>query len=288
MTWLTPIPEHIPDELQALGWLLWRAKPVAPTEKNPSPKAHKVPHQIAFPGRRASSTDPATWGTFRDAVEAFASLVELPAHPVDGPIVGLGCVLTREAWITCIDLDDVLDGETLDPDAARIVARCSSWTERSPSNKGLHIWVRGQMPRDFRRPQIEAYSTARYIAITGHQWPGTPPKLTERQSYLTALAGLDAPLPSRRVLNTPPPDDLAGALLARLQEWGVPYRGLKRWADGFLVELLACPWSEEHTTGHEGAAVMIRASGAFNFSCRHAHCSRRDWYAFRAVTERRG
>lgn len=201
--------------------------------------------------------------------------------------MGIGCVLTREARITCIDLDHVLDGDTLDPDAAKIVARCSSWTERSPSNRGLHVWVRGTMPRDFRRPQIEAYSTARYIAVTGHTWPSTPATLRECQGYLNALAGLDTPPVARRQTNSPPPDDLAGALLARLQEWGVPYRGLKRWSDGFLVELAACPWAEEHTTGHEGAAVMIRASGAFNFSCRHAHCSRRDWYAFRAAMETR-
>lgn len=286
MEWLVPIAETIPLELQALGWVLWRAKPVAPTEQNPNPKPDKVPHQIAYPSRRASSTDPTTWGRFDDCVEAFASLVELPAHPVEGPIVGIGCVLTREARITCIDLDRVLDGDTLDPDAARIVERCHSWTERSPSNRGLHIWVRGQMPRDFRRPQIEAYSTARYIAVTGHRWPGTPATLSECQGYLNALAGLDAPPPPRGNSNTPPPDDLAGALLARLQEWGVSYRGLKRWSDGFLVELTTCPWAETHTTGHEGAAVMIRASGAFNFTCLHSHCARRDWADFRAVVGR--
>jgi hypothetical protein len=83
----------------------------------------------------------------------------------------------------------------------------------------------------------------------------------------------------------PPPDDLAGALLAKLATWGLRAARMKRWQDGYLVDLDRCPWSDQHTTGVGGAAVMIRASGAYDFTCLHAHCAGRTWRDFRAVME---
>jgi hypothetical protein len=140
--------------------------------------------------------------------------------------------------------------------------------------------------RAIKGEQIEVYSTARYIALTGHHWPGTPTTLRDLQSYLDRLAALDQPAP--RALWTgpsvPPPDDLAGALLAKLVTWGLRTGPIKRWEDGYLLELPACPWASAHTQGGPGgAAVMIRASGAFDFTCLHAHCSDRNWRAFRDV-----
>jgi hypothetical protein len=80
---------------------------------------------------------------------------------------------------------------------------------------------------------------------------------------------------------SPPPDDLAGALLAKLTVWKATHGPVRRWDDGYLVELVHCPWAANHTTGLGGAAVMIRASGALNFTCLHAHCAGRTWREFR-------
>ncbi|MBI3109003.1 MAG: hypothetical protein HYY95_26105 [Candidatus Rokubacteria bacterium] len=159
--WLEIRPDGIPPELRALPAVLWRA------EQRGGGKPPKVPYQIAYPTRRASSTDPATWGMFEDAIDV-ASCPELRVH-------GVGIVLTRAAGITCIDLDRVIaDDGRLDVRAETIVDRCDSWTERSPSGAGLHVFVRGTAPRALRGDQIEVYSEVRYIAVTGHQWPGTP------------------------------------------------------------------------------------------------------------------
>jgi hypothetical protein len=282
--WLRVQAETIPAELRELGWVLWRAEPRG--EDKPS----KVPYRIADPLRRASSTDPVTWGTFADAVEAYGSLVDLPPDPRRGPIAGIGCVLMSHAALTCFDLDHVVgpDGQ-LDARAETIVERCNSWTERSPTATGVHIFVRGTVARALKGEQLEVYSTARYIAVTGHQWTGTPRALTNQQGYLDHLVRLDADDTPRRSPYTgptvPPPDDLAGALLARLQGWGVAVTHLKAWSDGYLVELTRCPWADEHTAGTGGAAVMIHASGAFDFVCLHSHCGRRSWRDFRAVME---
>lgn len=286
MTWLCVLPDTIPAELRALPWVLWRAEPRG------DDKPAKVPYSVAEPSRRASSTDAVTWGSFDDAVEAYLSLVDLPADPERGPVAGIGVVLPTGGGITCIDLDRVLsaDGQ-LDARAETIVERCESWTEISPSGHGLHLFVRGAVPHALKAAQIEIYSVGRYIAVTGHQWPGTPSGLQSQQAYLDYLVRLEsnrrAPRRAYTGPVTTPPDDLAGALLAQLQKWAVPVDRLKPWSDGFLVELTVCPWADEHTTGRGGAAVIIHASGAFDFTCLHAHCSGRAWRDFRAVMEGR-
>jgi len=283
MSYLELIPDAIPATLRALPFVLWRAEPRA------GDKPAKVPYRIADPDRRASSTDPATWGPFADAVEAYGALAGLAGHPVRGPVAGIGVVLTAEHRVACLDLDHVLDAAGgLDPAAERIVGRCASWTEVSPSGTGLHVFVRGHVAQAIRGHQIEVYSVARFIALTGHQWPGTPSDVRDAQPYLDVLAQLARPACPRGAYTgpaMPPPDDLAGALLARLHQWGIPGTRIKQWTDGYLVELDECPWADEHTAGRAGAAVMIRASGAFDFTCLHAHCAGRTWRDFRAAVE---
>jgi hypothetical protein len=255
---------------------VWRA------ESRGQGKPTKVPYMAADPRRRASSTDARSWGCFDDACDALSC----PTLRLDG----IGYVLTVEDGIVCVDLDHVIDAQgQLDPLAAQIVAHCQSWTEISPSGTGLHIFVEGNIPAAIRGHQIEVYAEARYIAITGVQWPGTPDDIQPAQVSLDRLVArvLADRLPRRPWTGqvVPPPDDLAGALLAKLEQWGLPAHRVKRWQDGYLVELEACPWASEHTSGPGGAAVMIRASGAFDFVCLHAHCADRGWRDFRAAME---
>jgi hypothetical protein len=49
------------------------------------------------------------------------------------------------------------------PAAARIVERCQSWTEISPSGTGLHIFVRGSLAWAIKGSGIEVYSEGRYM-----------------------------------------------------------------------------------------------------------------------------
>jgi hypothetical protein len=282
--WLRLKAETIPTELRALGWVLWRAEPRG------SEKPAKIPYRVAEPTRKASSTDPASWATFDDAAEAFGVLADRPVDPIRGPVAGIGVVLTPAARITCIDLDRVIGpGGLLDTRAVTLVERCDSWTEISPSRTGLHAFVLGRVPHAVKGDQIEIYSDARYIAVTGHQWPGTPSALRPQQPYLDNLVRIArGAVPPRRAWTgpaIPAPDDLAGALLAKMETWGIRAARVKRWSDGYLVELVACPWADEHTSGPAGAAVMIHASGAFDFTCLHAHCAGRDWRDFRSAME---
>mgnify|MGYP001945797877 CR=1 FL=1 len=118
----------------------------------------KVP--ITPDGRPASSTDPRTWSTYREAARSKSG-------------DGLGYVLG--AGIACLDLDNCLD-ERGRPDArARaILARVpGAYVEVSPSGRGLHVWGRAPEQRGRRHRGYEVYSVGRYITVTGNVYqPG--------------------------------------------------------------------------------------------------------------------
>jgi hypothetical protein len=268
--WLVPRFDTIPPELQTQPWLLWRG------EDTGGPKLAKVPYCPRAPWRRGSSTDPRTWADFATVVHAYRRLPTMS---------GLGVVLTPEANIACIDLDHALDEAGLAAGAVvtSIVEYCRSWTEMSPSGLGIHIFGRGTLPRAVKTSdgKLEAYSTSRFIAVTGRTWTPTP-HLADLQSYLDFLTerfhGVRC-TPRPPTVVTPAPDDLAGALVNDLQRWGVQVRRLRAWDTGYAAEVI-CPWADEHTSGTQGTVAIIHGSGARSFVCQHAHCADRTWRDF--------
>jgi primase-polymerase (primpol)-like protein len=109
-------------------------------------------------GHAASSTDPATWASYAEAVGSRAG-------------VGLGFVLGD--GIGCIDIDHCLTGNELSPQALELLARYPrSYTEISPSGDGIHIWGTADPAPGSKRIEnglsIERYSTGRYITVTGN------------------------------------------------------------------------------------------------------------------------
>lgn len=116
-------------------------------------------------GRRADSTDPATWSTFERAFAAYR----------DGRFAGIGFVLSAVDPFIGIDLDHVVninDG-TMAKWARKVVATAHAeraYIELSPSATGLHIIGRGRDPQGFagsKRNDCEVYATDRYLTITG-------------------------------------------------------------------------------------------------------------------------
>jgi putative DNA primase/helicase len=133
----------------------------------------KVPINVRS-GRRASSTDPATWAPFRKVVSAFEQ----------SDFDGIGFVVTRNDPFTGIDLDQCRDpvSGAIDQWALDLVAEFASYTEISPSGTGLRIWVVGTTvgllglndkglekagARTTKAPKIEIYSAERYFTVTG-------------------------------------------------------------------------------------------------------------------------
>lgn len=134
--------------------------------------AAKVPRTVA--GRSASSTDPATWATFD---EALASRVG----------DGLGFVLAADG-IACIDLDHCLDGGVLAGWAREILDACGpTYVEVSPSGTGLHVFGRGTVGKGRRHDGIECYDRGRYMTVTGRRFECAPVRLGRIQSALDLI-----------------------------------------------------------------------------------------------------
>jgi primase-polymerase (primpol)-like protein len=123
----------------------------------------KIPYDPKT-GRKASPTDPATWGALPQAL-AFARR--------RGWAVGF--VLTRKAGIVAVDLDKCRDPATgaITVYAKSIVSRLPTYTEPSISGTGLHLYALGTLPPGGRkRGQVEMYNDARYVIVTGQPWAG--------------------------------------------------------------------------------------------------------------------
>ena len=214
--------EAIPAELKDLPrWLMWRFVQVGERKT-------KVPFQRN--GSKASSTNPATWCSFQEAVEARTQGFD-----------GIGFVFSQADDICGIDLDHHkgADGQ-LDAFAVDILKRLDSYAEFSPSGEGIHIILRGDIPRGRKDSDrgLEAYPTGRYFTFTGRHVPGTPRTVKkrhdavakfygeffpEKQADLPKASGNDYPLKPTRATNL---DDAAllakarsakdGAIFARL------------------------------------------------------------------------
>ena len=144
-----------PPELTALPqWVCWRQE-----ERNG--KATKPPINPRT-GRPASTTDPTTWS---DHATAKAAVRRYRCH-------GVGFVFTAEDPFVGIDLDGGYDPETGRPTdwAAPIVAAFNSYTEISPSGRGLHILIQGRLPGHGRKQgPIEVYDRRRFFTVTGQR-----------------------------------------------------------------------------------------------------------------------
>jgi len=142
-------------------------------------KETKVPYS-PLTGERASSTNPASWASYEEAVAAYK----------ERNYGGIGFVFTKDDPYCGVDLDGCLDSETgeIEPWAQDVVQELDSYTEISPSGKGLHILVRGQLPigRN-RKGRIEMYDRERYFTITGRHLEGTPRTIEDREEQLHAL-----------------------------------------------------------------------------------------------------
>lgn len=130
--------------------------------------AKKVPLTVS--GKAASSTDPSTWSSYSAAAKSTVG-------------VGLGYVLHQADGVVALDLDRALvDGRPVPWAQALLDDLPPTYVQVSQSGSGLHVFGRGSLPvgrviRDGRC--IEAYSSGRYIAMTGVRFGDSPLTLAE-------------------------------------------------------------------------------------------------------------
>ena len=157
MSWLLPL-QLLPQ------WVVWRY------ESREGEKPTKVPYQLN--GYGASSTDPKTWTTYENAV----------AYSKANPSFGIGFVLSASDPWAVIDLD-VEEGKTLSEDQINCYKAANSYTEWSPSGRGLHVWLKAYVPPVKRKDiGFEIYSHSRYFTVTGNVL--NPTSIEDRQSFV--------------------------------------------------------------------------------------------------------
>jgi len=168
----------VPESLRVRPqWVLWRY-----IERDG--RTTKAPVNAAN-GGAASSTDAATWTTFDKALDAAARFESS---------AGVGFVFTHEDPFVGVDLDDCIVDGVIVRDAQAIIDALNSYTEISPSGKGVKIIAEAHKPdgagcrkRIDGFKQIEVYDSKRFFTITGTHLGGTPHEIEQRQSEIEAL-----------------------------------------------------------------------------------------------------
>lgn len=233
-------------------------------------KADKIPLN-PYTGACASTDNPNDWGTFNDAIACCTSENN----------IGIGFVLQQHLGYAVIDLDDPTKPELkLTPEEIdfahnlhqQIFKAFDSYSERSPSGKGLHIWCKGAIPTGKKNTKrcVEVYSQGRYMTVTG--WAHHPVPMREANGLLNKLwedMGGKQPVPTQAVSDGPQiMDDFTlcnkaaqgdngnGQLFVDLYQgnW-TPHYSSQSEADISLVNIIAF-----YTDSKEQTARIFRAS----------------------------
>lgn len=152
---LSPHFENIPEELQAHPrWAVWKGVPrgngkFSKPPTNPNTGSYLKPNSTIG------------WVSFEEAKKAYES------KQYDG----VGILLTEEDVFCAVDIDDCLHDGVLTDEAADIISSLGTYTEISPSRKGIHcISSRGATQLKIngnKSGDVEFYVKDRFITITG-------------------------------------------------------------------------------------------------------------------------
>lgn len=210
----------------------------------------KAPRTLS--GGYASCTDRTTWTDFDSASRGAAE------RGWD-----IGFMTTSDDPFTCIDLD-IKEGTPAEHIERfnSMVEQFDSYTERSRSGKGLHIWLRGNIGRGRRnRDGVEVYSQERFIISTGNIVRDRP--IEARADLLANLISLMGPTQS-----------------TELRVWGdaVPDFSLAVRASmdgGELGRLFAGDWKGRYPTQSEADLALVK------LLLPHCESPRECWQTFR-------
>lgn len=184
------VPFELRDRAQ---WVVWKLE-----QRDGKPT--KVPYRAADLTRKASSTDSASWSDYATAERTAR------APGVDGG----GYVFSPDDPYTGIDFDGVVTADGLHPAAAEVLARLNSYTERSPSGTGVHVFVRACLNGGRHKTEatpwggaFEVYDRGRFFTVTGSRLRAALPTIEARQAELDALCRemfppTEPPSPGRR------------------------------------------------------------------------------------------
>jgi len=144
----------IPNEMKSeRRWVLWRRE-----TRDGEPTKTPI---CAMSGKYAKSNDLSTWTSYKMAANSRVK------HD------GLGYVL-GDGWVG-VDMDGHIDDKCeFSPLALKVINVLKSYTELSPSGRGIHILCRGKLPdkgpyyRKNSKLGLEMYDWHRFFTVTGN------------------------------------------------------------------------------------------------------------------------
>ena len=160
--------------VQLLGdkkiWINWTLEPAKNSDDTPkllpsgAPKYTKIPRRVS--GTFASVSDPSSWSTYQEAISAKKEF----------GFSGVGIVFEESSSLVGVDLDHYLNakGEITDVNVLEFLIQSQTYTEKSPSGTGLHVFFQTNCPFDpiikknkiDSEKAIEIYSSGRYFTFT--------------------------------------------------------------------------------------------------------------------------
>lgn len=166
------IPRSLAERPQ---WLLWRFE-----ENEAGKKPRKMPYYVSHgrrTGEQGSETDRGRLATLDQA------LMVLSKRKLDGrPFDGIGFAFLPGDGLIGVDIDGAIDTSTGEVSelARDVISRCGSYTEYSPSRKGVHIIVAGTT-KTFKSDKIglEVFCGSQFFTFTGERYSGTADEVAQ-------------------------------------------------------------------------------------------------------------
>ena len=221
----------LPSALQVLRdharWVGWR------WQLKPNGGWDKPLYCVNFPDFHASTQKPNTWAYLDAAERALAG----------GQLDGIGYVLRDDTQHVYLDLDDCRDPETgeLAEWASELVEACNSYTEITPSGRGIRIigthggFLHAPIHTPYKLPgggKGEVFfRAARYVTVTGIHLPGAATAMSDisgpvldllaKAGRQTAIKTHEGPAKTREEAHAPLQDVVAA--LAAITNQDVEY-----------------------------------------------------------------
>lgn len=186
--------DNIPAELKAHNnWICWQASP-DPRPDDPGHISKKPINPVT--GHLASSTDPSTWTDFETAVSMSQNFSGIGFVFTNSPFFGVD-VDKKQA-----ELKAFMEGKS-DNIIGEFIHTLQSYTETSPSGRGIHIICCGSLPAGGRRSNcndVEMYETGRFFTVTGNaitDYPVSDCTDSIKALHEKYIGGGSTPKPSR-------------------------------------------------------------------------------------------
>lgn len=161
---------RVPSALRARPqWLVWRFE-----RSDGDKKPRKVPYYAGGGrrvGKQGDEADRANLVTFDRAIQSACA----------GKYSGVGLAFLPGDGLIGIDLDNVIDPDTgeIQERAQKIIDDCASYTEYSPSGKGVHIYSFGETKsHKSNEIGVEMFCGRQFFTVTGKPYPGTVADVT--------------------------------------------------------------------------------------------------------------